>query len=312
MFDIYLAKEDQPESDAYAELSLPATPYQVQDAFDKLRLAEGESLYWEITEYHLFEELSAILNDSCGLNDLNALAQRLSGLDEQQCNAFAGLLKMEQQKGGTIPISRLVDPAYSTDCCHVVDEALNDSQLGRFCAESGFFPEAEALPDHVFDLLDCERIGREHRQREGGVFVERTADHPGGYVERRDELLEAVDCKDLQSAEQLIDTLDNYIFSPQYSSPIEVAKGELSVVLNEEDAATLAPHLTEPVPVRTGVDPEMWRHPDLLRTDQASGRPAGTIAGNTARTGRNGDELIMDNFKELCRPCPVRRNIRRG
>ncbi len=327
VFDIYLAKEDQPESDAYAELFLPATPYQMQDAFEKLRLAEGESLYWEVTEYHLFEELSSILNDSCGLNDLNVLAQRLSELDEQQCTAFAGLLKMEQRKGEAIPISRLIDLAYSTECCHVVDEALNDSQLGRFCAESGFFPEAEALPDHVFDLLDFERIGREHRQREGGILVARTADYPGGYVEQRDELLEvyktldlmpkvpdyiilaktycegeakfpfpantpmgtesvccvdctvpslvgltggmetvdllarrlaglepkaltaykalldAVDCKDLRSAEQLIDTLDNYIFSPQYSSPIEVAKGELFGILNEEDAATLAPHL---------------------------------------------------------------------
>ena len=353
VFDIYLAKQDQLDSDAYAELSLPATPYQIQDAFDKLRLAEGESPYWEITEYHHFEELSSLLNDTCGLNDLNALAQRLSKLDEQQCTAFTGLLKMEQKKGEEIPISRLIDLAYSTDCCHVVDEALNDSQLGRFCAENGFVPEAEALPDHVFNLLDFERIGREHRQREGGILIERTADHPGGYVEQRDDLveayktldltpkapeyifhigiihhpdavpgadpsrvvyldlpateeqfekteeqlgdpgwlgtvftsfdgvipsmwemlhttedlpelnllaerlsamepkalsaykalLEAVDCKDLQSAEQLIDALDNYIFSPKYSSPIEVAKGELSVALCDDDAATLLPHL---------------------------------------------------------------------
>jgi len=97
IFDIYLAKQDQPESDAYAELFLPATPYQMQDAFDKLRLAEDESLYWEITEYHHFEELSSFLNGACDLNDLNALAQRLSELDERQCTAFAGLLKMEQK-----------------------------------------------------------------------------------------------------------------------------------------------------------------------------------------------------------------------
>ena len=40
-----------------------------------------------------------------------------------------------------------------------------------------------------------------------------------------------------------MDSLDNYVFSPQYSSPIEVAKGELSLILCEPDAATLAPHL---------------------------------------------------------------------
>ncbi len=56
-------------------------------------------------------------------------------------------------------------------------------------------------------------------------------------------LLEATDCKDLQSAEALIDSLDEYIFSPKYSSPIEMARGELSVILCDEDAAFLAPHL---------------------------------------------------------------------
>ena len=260
--------------------------------------------------------------------------------------------KPEQKKGEEIPISRLIDLAYSTDCCHVVDEALNDSQLGRFCAENGFVPEAETLPDHVFDLLDFERIGREHRQREGGILVERTADHPGGYVEQRDELLEvyktldltpkapeyifrigiihhpdavlgadpsravcldlpateeqfekteeqlggpgwlgtvlasfdgaipsvwemlhttedlpelnllaerlsdmepkalsaykalleATNCKDIQSARQLMDELDEYTFSPQYSSPVEVAKGELYTIM-DNDLALLLPHV---------------------------------------------------------------------
>jgi hypothetical protein len=56
-------------------------------------------------------------------------------------------------------------------------------------------------------------------------------------------LLEAMECKDLQGAETLMDSLDKYIFSPQYSSPTEVAKGELSVILCDEDAATLTPHL---------------------------------------------------------------------
>ena len=56
-------------------------------------------------------------------------------------------------------------------------------------------------------------------------------------------LLEATDCKDILSAGALMDSLDNYVFSPQYSSPIEVAKGELSLILCEPDAATLAPHL---------------------------------------------------------------------
>ena len=70
ILEIYLAKKDQPESSAYAALSFPAAAYQIQDAFDKLRLTEGEALYWEITEYYQFEELPAVLNDTCGLYDI--------------------------------------------------------------------------------------------------------------------------------------------------------------------------------------------------------------------------------------------------
>lgn len=354
VFDIYLAKADQPDSAACAELSLPATPYEMQDAFDKFRLTEGEIPYWEITGYRQFEELSSVLNDTCGLQDLNALAQKLSELDERQCTAFAGLLAIEQSKKQPIPISRLIDIAHSTDCCHVVDTALNDSQLGRFLAENDFLPEAVDLSDGMFELLDFERIGREHRQTEGGVFVERTADHPGGYVEQHsalaevykpldltpktpdytillevskgffndpgydsdktvqlklptspeelssaleaveawdwreagwscldcqvpmltdiisdaDEgieflnglsrrladmepkaltaykaLLEATNCRDLLSASLLADSLDKYIFSPQYSSPIEVAKGELSTILCDREAEIITPHV---------------------------------------------------------------------
>lgn len=44
--------------------------------------------------------------------------------------AFHGLLQMEiNKRAGDILIPRLIDLAYSTDCCHVVGEALNGSQL---------------------------------------------------------------------------------------------------------------------------------------------------------------------------------------
>jgi len=56
-------------------------------------------------------------------------------------------------------------------------------------------------------------------------------------------LLEAVDCSDLDRAGLLADSLDEYIFSPQFSSPIDVAKGELNLVLTEQDAALITPHL---------------------------------------------------------------------
>ena len=45
VFAVYLAKEGNPNSDAYAKLDLPASPWELWDALDKVRLQENEELY---------------------------------------------------------------------------------------------------------------------------------------------------------------------------------------------------------------------------------------------------------------------------
>jgi len=346
IFYAYAVREDKPDSGADVYLNLPATPYELLDAMEKLRLRGEDKPQFCVEEYYRFCSLASFLNKPQDLLELNALAQKLSELDDRQTIAFEGLLDIESRilKEAPYGLPDLIDIAYSTDCCHVVGEALNDSQLGRFCAENGLVPGTDDLPDEVFDRLDFEQIGREHRCNEGGVLVERSDDHPGGYVERHSELvrvykdldltprvpdyiillevarghrtaelplpaslskmdealrpveadswseisircldgkaprlidveyhaenmiqinrlaeklaalkpetlsaykalLEAADCKSVQQTERLMDTLDEYTFSPNLRSPIAVAKGELSVILCERERELLMPYL---------------------------------------------------------------------
>lgn len=192
---IHAFSENGDQSDC-GTLRLPATAYQLWDVSDRLHRdgADGFSMLVRVFEKHDF--LRPFLNsryDQCGpkkLYELNALAQRLSELDDLGIAAFKGLLKMEKPKG-PIELPRLINLAYSTECCHVVYEALNDSQLGRFLAENGLAPETEGVPDSVFEMLDFEQIGRRHRAAEGSVFVERDYASPGAYVERHDNIVEA-------------------------------------------------------------------------------------------------------------------------
>lgn len=303
------------------ELDLPATDYELLDAMEQLRLEDGKHPYLEFHAAEEYDYLNKRIQET-DLFRLNALAKRLAELDTQGMAAFEGLVCMDIQKGGeTIPIGSLIDYAYNGDCCHVVEDAATDEELGRFLVENGFIPEAEDLSDKALKLLDYTQIGKTYREAEGGTFT------GFGYVEQHSELrqvyktldltpkkpvytilaetfdgsmvafpfpantpmgtepvrcvdcatptliglsggmetvdllarrlaglepkaltaykalLEATDCKDLQGAEALMDSLDEYIFSPQYSSPIEVAKGELSAILCDEDAVTLIPHL---------------------------------------------------------------------
>ena len=43
VFAMYLAKEGNPNSDAYAKLDLPASPWELWDALDKVRLQKEDS-----------------------------------------------------------------------------------------------------------------------------------------------------------------------------------------------------------------------------------------------------------------------------
>ena len=175
---VYLAKNDTPYSAAYAKLELPASPWELWDAMEKVRLQTDDILYMEIEDYFAFEYLSPHLDGlDISLNELNALAAQLAALDEVQGIAFEGMFSIAVQRkvnanGGIITLRDLRDLAVSakTDCYHVVDAADN-AQLGRFYAENGFIPELDGISDGVFEMLDFAGIGRMMRCGENGVFV---------------------------------------------------------------------------------------------------------------------------------------------
>ena len=179
IFEVYLAKEDVPNNEAYAKLNLPASPWELWDAMDKVRLQTDDILYMEIEGYDAFEYLSPHLDGlDISLNELNDLAALLSALDEVQEIAFEGLFSIELQRkvnanGGVITLQDLRDLAVSakTDCYHVV-EAADDAQLGRFYVENEFIPELDGVSNEVFEMLDFAGIGRMMRCSENGVFVD--------------------------------------------------------------------------------------------------------------------------------------------
>ena len=195
IFGVYLAKLDAPNSEAHARLELPASPWELHDAMDKVQLQEDEELYLEIDDYYGFEYLAPHLMElDASLNELNDLAGRLAVLDETEQEAFDGLLRLEIQRkvesnGGIITMQDMRDLAVSAgaDCCHVVG-ATSDAELGRFYAENGFMEELDGLSDDVFEMLDFGKIGNLLRTGENGTFTR------NGYVVQHSELVTAPPC----------------------------------------------------------------------------------------------------------------------
>lgn len=196
IFQVELSRAEVPDDRTYAELSLPASPWEMWDALERVRLQKDENLCVELIGYERFEELMPHLYDlDVSLNELNDFASQLSALNEAQEITFKGLLAMETQRkadtdGGIIEMQDLRDLAASAaqDCCHVVD-AADDEQLGRFYAANDFIPELDGISDDVFGMLDFARIGAMMRRAEGGVFV------GGCYVVQADKMVSAPPCE---------------------------------------------------------------------------------------------------------------------
>ncbi len=335
----------------YVELDLPASGYEMLDMMERLRLEPGQLPYVEVLKVREeYDYLERCIHEQPDVYQLNALARKLSEFTSmQEMAAFEGLVGKEiGQKAVTIELPRLIDFAHSTEHCYVAEDAMTDYQLGKFLVENDFIVEANGLPDAALALLDYGKIGREHREQEGGVFtgfgyvevyedvrhVSETMDFQprkppytvlvnmaaiplaGGRIQKEDLLqlrlptpepqmrealeklerqdwkdvavsivdspipglnhtmhfdgemplilelsqrlteldgrgelpkfkaiLAANDCQEISRMISLAAEADEYFFEPQISSPEDVARSELSMVICGKDAETLLPHI---------------------------------------------------------------------
>ena len=83
-----------PDKDTYVTLELPADPYTVLDAWERLRPAPDTRVEWEMEDYGEFPVLFPVLQSGEGFPALNALAERLASLDSRQRTAFEGLVRL--------------------------------------------------------------------------------------------------------------------------------------------------------------------------------------------------------------------------
>lgn len=149
-----------PDNSNHAELELPATPWEMVDAMDRLRLSEGQEPYWQVEDMGRYEFLAPHL-DGYDLYQFNALAEKLRTFSDVDAVAFEGLVQMElnnlyQNNGGDLTLRRVLDLAYSVDCCHVVPGITDDAALGQFYVENDFLPDLATVPDSVLEMLDYE------------------------------------------------------------------------------------------------------------------------------------------------------------
>ena len=169
IFRLYMADTSDRCSPSEIWLDLPASPYELKDALERMNVDSWQNVVMEVDEFLDFEFVRASLPTSVDLPKLNALAEALTAMDEHQKLAFCGLLLSEPN--GPKSYERLLDLANSAEDCCIAENVADDAQLGRFYCDNGFIPIADTVPEEAYELLDFQKLGRQAREAEHGSYV---------------------------------------------------------------------------------------------------------------------------------------------
>lgn len=159
--------------------TLPATPHQLRDAFDRARLFDDRDIYQVDVSYAYLECLEGLVPENTNPFWLNGLATQLATLDDNDLEIFGALVEMEQRKSPDEPITieHLYNLSHSTDSFPFMRGIRGDVSLGRFLYENNMLGKEEteqammkeAFSDYAEEYYQM--LGARYRSKGGGYFT---------------------------------------------------------------------------------------------------------------------------------------------
>lgn len=188
-----MAQVYNPQTERFAEIGLPASYEEMKDALQVIN-ASNEECIADIQEF--LGKFKIFNNKSIkpsNLYELNYFANLFSEMQEYEQIQFMGLLESFEKESPEIKeVINLALNMSKLDCYKV--SATTDTDLGRFYIDNELIPQLdnlESLTDEQYDWicthLDEERIGREMREQEKGVFTRI------GYLVKNQEIAQLYD-----------------------------------------------------------------------------------------------------------------------
>lgn len=219
--------EDDASKQYAADIYLPASLYEIDDAIDKCRgyLVKTDIMPFSISECERVPLLSQLRFDGTNLYELNFLAKQIGEFDNAQLAVYNALLPLvvgENYESELISIKDLINLTYSVDDCSVAAKVFNDKDFGEMLIDNEMVEGIENLSDEMIKLLDYGKVGEAHRKAENGVYVN------GYYISR-----EGFKLKEIFNGETLPEyTPDNYLFRFHLSNT-EIHETVIDVPFNE-------------------------------------------------------------------------------
>lgn len=160
----------------FATLKLPAQSYEIQDAFQKLRLTSSRDANprMEVCCCEILPELTDVRLDSPSVQEMNFLAQRLAQLSDSEVIALRGVWKRLEKEGHLeepVRAMDLINMTYGLDTVMIAANVRNDYELGEFVLNGDLDDDLIHLSDKMVELLDLDAVGREYRINQAGEFI---------------------------------------------------------------------------------------------------------------------------------------------
>ena len=184
-----------PQNEAFADIELPASYEELEDT---LQMLNGSNEDCTADIRYFLGDVSILENKTvqpCSLFEMNYFATLVDNMDDYQKQQLAGLAEAESSEAPTMhEIINLALNIPNLDCYHT--PATSDKDLGEFYIDNELLPqldEMDSLTDDQYEWvrehLDEEKIGREMREQEKGVFT------CAGYFVKNEEIKQLYDGK---------------------------------------------------------------------------------------------------------------------
>ncbi|WP_283610524.1 hypothetical protein [Faecalispora anaeroviscerum] len=166
-----------PENEAFADIELPAS---YEELADCLQMINGTNESCAVNVKYFLGDVDLLQGreiQSCSLYEMNYFSTLIDKMQEHEQLQFAGLVECYNPEYPQMKeITNLALNAPTLDCHHA--PATTDKEIGEFYIDNELLPQLadlESLSDEQYDWvcdhLDKEKIGKEMREQEHGVFT---------------------------------------------------------------------------------------------------------------------------------------------
>lgn len=161
-------------------LELPTDRFCLADAMERARVPDGGGYeLHRFNDWPGFLKCALIMAGDKTLEEVNFLADKVSGMNEEEFHVYEGILKQHHDsEQDPMTMKELINAVYKLECFEFYPGVTNHYELGEICMQSEMPDWIQELPDEVFAMLDAGKVGESICRSEQGAFTE------AGYVFR--------------------------------------------------------------------------------------------------------------------------------